>query len=461
MRAGDFTGALDLLAPGSADATADRLYLAAVCHRFLGEPVAAEACLSRVLDADPEHGHALQEQGHLCRDRGDSDAALAAYSRATRSNPSLVAAFRGQLEILDARGKSDAGAQVRAQLTRLEQLPRPLVAATDLLARGRLLQAEKLCRRFLQQSPRHVDGMRLLADIGMRFGALEESEFLLESAASFEPDNLPAQIDYVRVLARRQRFAAAQRQAALLRDRHPGNPQLQSLHAVQCLQAGDYEAALDGFRAVLKALPGDPVTLTAQGHALKTRGDSEDAVVSYRAALDSSRGYGEAWYSLANLKTYRFSDRDIAAMGELLDSADLATADRVFLCFALGKALEDRRDFADSFARYAEGNRLKRSCQSLRRRCSFPRTVAAASALWRCIVSCPLGCRFAGTGSDLHCRHAAFGQYASGADPVLAFTGGWHAGAAQCAGHEPAATAPKGGWGSAGIPADPRVSRCR
>lgn len=361
MRAGDFTGALALLAPDSSNANPDRLYLAAVCHRFLGEPAAAEACLSRVLDADPEHGHALQERGHLCRDRGDADGALAAYSRACRSNPSLVAAFRGQLGILEARGESDACTQVRTQLARLEQLPKPLVAVTDLLARGRLLQAEKVCRRFLQQSPRHVDGMRLLAEIGMRFGALEESEFLLESAASFEPDNLSAQIDYVRVLARRQRFAAAQRQAALLSDRHPGNPQLQSLHAVQCLQAGDYEAALDGFRAVLKALPGDPVTLTAQGHALKTRGDSVDAVAAYRAAIDSSRRYGEAWYSLANLKTYRFSDRDIGVMGGLLENTDLVTADRVFLCFALGKALEDRGDFAASFARYAEGNRLKRS----------------------------------------------------------------------------------------------------
>ncbi len=361
MRAGDFPGALALLAPDDPDADANRLYLAAVCHRYLGDAAAAQACLARVLALEPEHGHALQERGHLCRDRGDADGALRDYARACRANPSLVASFRGQLAILEARGEREAAARVGAQLRRLEQLPRPLVAVTDLLARGRLLKAESLCRRFLQQAPRQVEGMRLLAEIGMRLGALEEAEFLLESAATFEPDNLAARIDHVRVLGRRQRFAAAQEQARRLRETHPGNPQLESLHAVQCLQAGDYDAALAGFAAVLEQLPRDPVTLTARGHALKTRGDGDEAVAAYREAIDSHQRYGEAWYSLANLKTYRFDASDVDTMGRLLEDPDLASADRVFLCFALGKALEDRGDFTQSFDRYAEGNRLKRA----------------------------------------------------------------------------------------------------
>lgn len=361
MRAGDFSGALALLAPNASEADSHRLYLAAVCYRFQGDGAQAEACLNRVLGHDPEHGHALQERGHLCRDRGDRDGALSAYSRACRANPSLAASFRGQLAILESRGNREAAARVRAQLDHLERLPGPLVAVTDLLSRGRLLQAESLCRRFLQESPRDVEGMRLLAEIGLRLGALEEAEFLLESAAMFAPGNIAARMDYVRVLGRRQRFAAAREQAARLRGEHPENVQLESLHAVQCLQAGDYAAALAGFAAVLERMPGDPVTLTARGHALKTRGDGDEAVAAYRAALASARHYGEAWYSLANLKTYRFDDGDIAVMDQLLQDADLATTDRVFLCFALGKALEDRRDFPDSFARYAEGNQLKRN----------------------------------------------------------------------------------------------------
>ncbi|HBO13748.1 MAG TPA: hypothetical protein DD491_13250 [Halieaceae bacterium] len=361
MRAGDFAGALALLDPASPQAGSDALYLAAVCHRFLRAFDDARACLERVFAAEPEHGHALQELGHLCRDAGDSDGALRAYAEACRVNPSLVASFRGQLAILEARGERAAASAGAAQLERLQALPKPLVAVTDLLARGRVLKAESLCRRFLLEAPQHVEGMRLLAEIGVRLGALEEAEFLLESAAAFEPGNLPARIDYVRVLGRRQKFARAREEAARLLEEHPDNVQLRSLHAVECLQAGAYEEALAGFAAVLEQLPGDPVTHTSRGHALKTCGDYEGAVDAYRSALASRERHGEAWYSLANLKTYRFDDAELAAMERVLATPGLSAADRVYLSFALGKAEEDREDYAASFHHYAQGNRLKRA----------------------------------------------------------------------------------------------------
>jgi tetratricopeptide (TPR) repeat protein len=361
MRAGDFAGALLLLGPEEPGADSEALYLAAVCHRFLRAFDDARACLERVLAAEPEHGHALQELGHLCRDRGDADGALRAYAEACRINPSLEAGFRGQLAILEARGERAAASAVKGQLERLQALPRPLVKVTDLLARGRVLKAETLCRRFLQAAPRHVEGMRLLAEIGVRLGALDEAEFLLESAAIFEPGNLPARIDYVRVLGRRQKFARAREEAARLLAERPDNVQLRSLHAVECLQAGAYEDALDGFAAVLEQLPGDPVTHTSRGHALKTRGAYDEAVDAYHAALASRERHGEAWYSLANLKTYRFDEDEVAAMARVLDTPGLAAADRVYLSFALGKACEDREAFEPSFRHYAEGNRLKKA----------------------------------------------------------------------------------------------------
>ncbi|KGE03951.1 TPR domain protein [Pseudohaliea rubra DSM 19751] len=361
MRAGNFAGALSLLASGIAHGSVEALYLAAVCHRFLRAFDDARSCLDRVLAAEPEHGHALQELGHLCRDRGETDAALHAYAEACRVNPSLEASLRGQLAILEARDERAAASAVAAQLERLQALPRPLVAVTDLLARGRVLKAETLCRRFLRERPRHVEGMRLLAEIGVRLGALEESEFLLESAATFEPGNLPARIDYVRVLGRRQKFARAREEAGRLLAEHPDNVQLRSLHAVECLKAGAYEDALAGFSAVLEQLPADPVTHTSRGHALKTCGAYDEAVGAYRAALASRERHGEAWYSLANLKTYRFDEGEVAAMARVLETPGLGAADRVYLSFALGKAFEDRKAYARSFRHYAEGNRVKKA----------------------------------------------------------------------------------------------------
>lgn len=400
MRVGDFASALALLAVDTSAAGLDNahpeaLYLAAVCHRYRQDFAQAGACVEELLRRDPGHARALQERGHLARDRGDQDTALRAYVQATRINPALDASWRGQLAILERRGDTTAARQVAVALARLEQLPRPLRAVTDLLSRGLLLRAETLCRRFLQQAPRHVEGMRLLADIAVRVGALEEAEFLLESAAVFEPANLPARIDHVRVLGRRQKFAAARAAAAQLLAEHPQNVQLESLHAVECLQAGDYAAALAGFDRVLEQLPGDPTTLTSRGHALKTCGDTSAAVVAYRQALQQRPTHGEAWYALANLKTYRFEAADVQHMRALLAGDELMLMDRVHLAFALGKALEDAQDYAGSFAHYAEGNRLKRAGSrydraALARELAAQRTVCSAELLARAPqLGCP------------------------------------------------------------------------
>jgi len=113
---------------------------------------------------------------------------------------------------------------------------------------GKLIKSENLCRRFLQQNPKNVEGMRLLAELGLRLGVLEDAEFLLESAAEFEPDNMRVRLDYVQILQKRQRFAHAHDESARLLEIAPANPQFQSLHAIQCMQIGDYENALATFR---------------------------------------------------------------------------------------------------------------------------------------------------------------------------------------------------------------------
>ena len=150
----------------------DALYMSAVCRRYRREFDAALAQLTRLKALLPENGRAHQEEGHAYRDMGRPDKALKSYARACRFNPALVASWRGQLEILTRRGRLREAAQVRAQLDYLKQLPGPLVIAIDLISQGKLLKAENLCRKFLQQFPHHVEAMRLLADIGIRFGVL-------------------------------------------------------------------------------------------------------------------------------------------------------------------------------------------------------------------------------------------------------------------------------------------------
>ena len=342
----------------------DALYMSAVCHRYRRDFDAALAQLTRLKALLPENGRAHQEEGHAYRDMGRHENALRSYARACRFNPALMASWRGQLEILNRRGRLREAAQVRAQLEYLKQLPQPLVIVIDLISQGKLLKAENLCRNFLRKTPHHVEGMRLLADIGIRFGVLADAEFLLESARQFDPKNVRVHIDYIQALRKRQKFAKALTQAGQLLETSPGNPQFRSIYAIECMQTGHYKEALSLFDKVLEQMPGDPITLTSKGHAYKTLGRYDEAVASYRAALESQPRHGEAWYSLSNLKVYSFSDRELERMHAQARNRELPHADRVHLSFALGKAYEDRNDFETSFRFYEQGNRSKKNASA-------------------------------------------------------------------------------------------------
>lgn len=338
----------------------EALYLAAVAARYANRFGEASGHLTRLHSASPEYGRAWQEEGHLAKARGQMEEALTAYGRAVRYNPALEASWRAQAELFASTGRPAEAAASRAQAERLTVLPRELLAVTNHLHEGRLLRAEEICRHFLRSDPRHIEGMRLLAQIGLRLGVLDDAEFLLESACAFDPENVQLRLDYIDVLRRRQKFEAARDQAEALFERDPDNPLFQSHLAIEAMQTGDYERALGLFDKVLSRMPSDPATLTSKGHALKTTGAQADAVAAYRGAISVKPDHGDAWYALANLKTYRFTDEEVASMERQVERPDLAFMDRVHLCFALGKAHEDRNDFGDSFRFYEIGNSLKR-----------------------------------------------------------------------------------------------------
>ena len=384
----------------------DALYMAAVCHRYLSQYEQAQARLDtlkslgqslgkslgkslgdghsrtlRRVDSLHDAGRVWQEQGHLLlaqklhdshndshqnsrndsRNNSHQNRALAAYRNACLLNPALLASWKARHGLLQAGGRQAEAEQVKAQWQRLASLPSALIAVMDLLAQGKLRKAEALCRKFLKANPTHTEAMRLLAEIAMQFGEFEDAEFLLESAVAFEPDNIHLSIDYIGALRRRQKFVRALDVARNLHESQPHNPSLQSIYAIEKLQLGDYAAALALFDQVLDALPNDPATLTSKGHALKTCGKQPEAVACYKAAIAADPLHGDAWYSLSNLKTWRFSEAEVAQMLALEPREELTPASRVHLAFALGKAFEDAGDFARSFEFYARGNGLK--CQ--------------------------------------------------------------------------------------------------
>lgn len=362
LQAGEFAIGLKVAQALLADVAddTDALYLATVAARYLKDYDTADRYLALLHQASPEYGRAWQEAGHLARAKNQPAMALEAYRRATRFNPALEASWRAQAELLDGTGQSANRDAALAQADRLKSMPRELLAATNHLHEGRLLRAEEFCRHFLRQNPKHVEAMRLLAQIGIKLGILDDAEFLLDSAKEFDPDNIQIRLDYIDALRRRQKFAESKSEAEALYARDPQNPLFQSHLAIESMQTGEFERAFELFDQVLTAIPNDPATLTSRGHALKTTGDTGKAIASYQAAFTAKPDHGDAYYALANLKTYQFDETQIAAMRTQVARTDLAFMDRVHFSFALGKAYEDAGDYEQSFQFYDEGNTLKR-----------------------------------------------------------------------------------------------------
>ena len=360
MMAGNLEEAAETLSailaetPGHVDA----LYAAAVCARYRKDLAAADTFLKRLFQEVPEYGRGYQELGYLRRETGNAVAALDAFQRATRNNPSLVSSWQAQAELF-APSHPDAARHATAQAERLQGLPREVLAVTNLIAEGKILKAEALCRSFLQKHPKHVEAMRLLADIGVQLGILDDAEFLLESAAEFEPDNVQVRLDYIQVLRKRQKFEQALEEAKRLYDSAPDNPLFKSHYAIESMQTGAYDRALSLFDEILSGQPHDPLVLTSRGHALKTMGRHDDAVASYRRAVAVKPDHGDAWYGLANLKTFNFLAEETAAMETAEARGNLALNDRIHICFALGKAHEDAGHYAEAFSFYERGNGLK------------------------------------------------------------------------------------------------------
>lgn len=338
----------------------DALYMRAVTCRHIGAHDDALETLGRLKLLSPSHSRAHQEEGHVYRDRGDRDHALQAYTRALTLNPALESCLRESITLLKAARRARQAIQLELQLDALLSLPQALRAATDLIAQNKLLKAEELCRGFLRQHPEHVAGIRLLADIGVRLGILEDAEFLLESAVDFAPDDLQVQMEYVQVLRKRQKFQAALVQAQKLLCVHPENPQVKSLCAIENMQTGDFHAAMSLLDEVLEQVPDDARTLVTYGHALKTSGRAGEAVEKYRHAIATQPGHGESYYSLANLKVYRFDDTELEQMRSVETDGNIGFMDRVYINFALAKAYEDRGDYDTSFTYYSQGNAYKK-----------------------------------------------------------------------------------------------------
>ncbi len=292
---------------------------------------------------------------------GDSDAAITTLRERTTAEPRDAAAWRLLADVLETTG--DAKASDSAHLSAIEAgVNDPLLAKAALALRAEQMAiAEALLRERLKAQPTDVAAIRMFAEVAARLGRFEAAANLLVRCLELSPGFHEARRAYAQVLVRHERPAEALIEADRLIELDARNPNYIILKASILVRLGQQAAAIDLYADLLRDHPLQPMTWMSYGHALKTVGRAADGIDAYRRALDLAPHLGEVWWSLANLKTYRFSEHDIATMRTQLRRPDLSDDDRLHLHFALGKALEDAGEFAGAFEDYASGNSIRKA----------------------------------------------------------------------------------------------------
>jgi tetratricopeptide (TPR) repeat protein len=338
----------------------DILYLIAANQRALNRIHEALETLRRLEQLHPRFSLIYQERGYCFTTLRDVSRAIDAFSRGVEINPALSASWSMLERLYRLTGDEKNAATTAKRVSTLKNLPPEIVRAGSLFSDGELLAAESILRPYLLRCGDHVEALRLLGRIQHQHAALYEAELLLEAAVRLAPNYLAARLDHIRVLIDAQKYMRARTEIDLLLNLEPGNSYYLSLYAAACVGLRENFLAIAVYRQLLAVSPSSAELHVSLGHTLKTVGRQREAIESYQTAARVRPSFGDAWWSLANLKTYRFSQSEIAQMlaEEAAPAADLV--DRYHLCFALGKALEDRKEYAESWQFYERGNELKR-----------------------------------------------------------------------------------------------------
>ena len=340
----------------------DLLYLAAMNLRQLNRIPDALELLGRLEQHHPRYSRLHQERGHCYVALRDTPKAIAALRRGVDINPALPDGWRLLHGLYRMMGDPHNAATAAEHIAVLQKLPPPLIQAGSLFCDGELTQAESLVRAYVLEHGDHVEALRLLARIGIQREALDEAERLLESVLMRAPDYAAARADYAGVLHTRQKYLRARQEMNTLLELEPANRDYLKLYAAACVGLGDYEPAIRRYRQMLAGAASG--TETADLHLwladlLRTVGRQPEAIEDYHAAIAARPDSGKVWWSLANNKTYRFAEEEIARMRTIEAAPATSPVDRYHLCFALGKALEDQKNYADSWRYYERGNALK------------------------------------------------------------------------------------------------------
>jgi tetratricopeptide (TPR) repeat protein len=332
--------------------------LLAKARRRQGDAEGALAASDAALMIREKLAEAHVERGLALASLGDGRKAIKSFEQALSLEPEMPNAWRALGDQLALAGDSEAADRAYARHIKSQVKDPELMNAAVALADGRIAIAERLIKTYLKKHPTDVMAIRMLGEVAARIGRYEDAEKLLARCLELAPSFSAARHNYAIVLLRRNKPAEAVAEVSALLKADPANPNFRVLKSAALVRIGGYEEAIGIYEKLLKEYPRQPKSWMSFGHALKTVGRTAEAIDAYRTSIGMLPSLGEAYWSLANLKTFKFEEADIEAMIAQLERADIEETDRLHLHFALGKALEDAGRFEESFRHYEAGNAL-------------------------------------------------------------------------------------------------------
>ena len=295
-------------------------------YRRDGRAAQAREEVRRVLAAIPRHPHAWLAYGDVLVDLEQYADARVAFERAGFADPK-----RALIE-----------------------------AATAALVADDRKTSEQIFRKILQEDASHVAALCGLAALSLAADRAVDAERLLRHALD-QSAHLPlAWRGLGQALLTLGRLDEAQEAARRLVKIEPENPQSWIIIAAVATRLMRQEEALEAYEQAARLKPEEARLRMSIGHIYKTLGRRSESEAAYKAVLAMDPSLAEAYWSLADLKNYAFSDPEIAAMLELMGNDKIARSQTAQLNFALGKAFEQSRRYAESFEFYARGNALRR-----------------------------------------------------------------------------------------------------
>jgi len=322
----------------------------------------AEEQIEFALKIAPDYARLYEDLGNLKGLQRDYEAAIAAFRRALQLDPRLVTAHKRLAQTLIAAGKGDEVDDAFEGFLDHDQDAALVAAGAEHWRAGRHEDAETTLVSALRKNPENVDAMRFLALVyDAQNKKLLEAEALLRRAVSIAPDFHQALGTLGRILADNGKHVEAVEIYQRLLDLKPNDDDAWAGYGRALAQSGRVKDAEEAYRQSLDLNPEAPGVHMARAHMLKTLGNQQEALEAYRKSIEYNPALGESYWSMANLKVFRFTDDEVSAMEQQLDSDDLKEESRVNFLFSLGKAYEDRKDHAKAWHFYDQGNQLQRT----------------------------------------------------------------------------------------------------